>query len=50
MGGAEALLGDAHAEAGQAAIFVLRAQVEVSGLAAAAGRTFDIHLKRSDGT
>lgn len=47
VGGAEALLGDAHAETGQAAVFVLRAQVEVPGLAAGAGRTFDVHLKHS---
>lgn len=47
MGGAEALLGDAHAETGQAAIFVFRAQVEVPRLAAGAGRTFNVHLKHS---
>lgn len=46
MGGAEALLRDAHAEAGQAAVFVFQAQVEVSRLAAATGRTFDVHLQR----
>lgn len=40
VGGAGALLGDAHAEAGQAAIGVAGAQVEVVGLAVAAGRAF----------
>lgn len=45
VGGAKALLGDAHAEARQAAIFVSWAQVEVSGLAAGAGGAFHVHLQ-----
>lgn len=45
VGGAEALLGDAHAEAGQAAIFVPGAQVEVPRLAAGAGGAFSVHLQ-----
>lgn len=44
VGGAGALLGDAHAEAGQAAVGVADAQVEVVGPAAAAGEAFHLGL------
>lgn len=40
VGGAGALLADAHAEAGQAAVGVAGTQVEVVGLAVAAGEAF----------
>lgn len=44
VGGAGALLGDAHAEAGQAAIGVAGTQMEVVGPAAAAGEAFHLGL------
>lgn len=47
VGGAGTLLGDAHAEAGQAAVGVAGAQVEVVGPALAAGEAF--HLGLQDG-
>lgn len=46
VGGAGALLGDPHAETGKAAVFVVLAEVEGSGLAAGARRTLHIHLQR----
>ena len=45
VGGAGALLGDAHAEAGQAAIGVAGAQVEVVRPALAAGEAFHVGLQ-----
>lgn len=47
VGGAGALLGDSHAEAGQAAVRVAGAQMEVVGPALAAGEAF--HLGLQDG-
>lgn len=44
MGRAGALLSDAHTETGQAAIFVLRAEMEGSSLAAGARWAFNVHL------
>lgn len=46
VGGAGALLGDAHAETGEAAVLVVLAQVEGARLAAGAGRTLHVHLQR----
>lgn len=46
VGGAGALLGDSHAEAGQAAFPVLCAQVEVVGLAAAARGSLCVGLEK----
>ena len=45
VGGAGALLSHAHTEARQAAIFVVRAEVEGSGLAGGARRALDVHLR-----
>lgn len=45
VGGAGTLLGDAHAEAGQATIGVAGAQVEVVGPAATAGEAFCLGLR-----
>lgn len=45
VGGAGALLGDAHAEAGQAAIRVAGTQIEVVGPAMAAGEALHLGLK-----
>lgn len=47
VGGAGALLGDAHAEAGQAAVLVFWAQMERSGLAVGARRPVHVHLQHS---
>lgn len=44
VGGAGALLGDAHTEAGQAALGVAGVQVEVVGPAVAAGEAFHLGL------
>lgn len=46
MGGAGALLGNPHAETGEAAVFVVLAEVEGAGLAAGAGLTLHVHLQR----
>lgn len=45
VGGAGALLGDTHAEAGQAAVRVAGAEVEVVGPALAAGEAFHLGLQ-----
>lgn len=45
VGRAGALLSDAHTETGQAAIFVFRAEMEGSRLAAGARWTFNVHLQ-----
>lgn len=49
VGGAGALLGDAHTETGKAAVFVVLAEMEGARLAAVAGRTLHIHLQRHIG-
>lgn len=46
MGGAGALLRDPHAEAGEAAILVVLAEMEGAGLAAGAGRILHVGLQR----
>lgn len=47
VGGAGALLGDTHAEAGQAALPVLCTQVEVVGAAAGAGGSLRVGLREA---
>ena len=47
VGGAGALLGDAHAEAGQAAVSVGGAQVEKAGLTVGTSRAFHVHLENN---
>lgn len=49
VGGAGALLGDTHAEAGQAALGVAGTQVEVVGPAVAAGEALHLGLGRQMG-
>lgn len=48
MGGAGALLSDSHAEAGQAAIFVVCAEVEGSLLTVGASRALNVHLEHNN--
>lgn len=47
VGRAGALLGDAHTETGQAAIFVFRAKMESSGLTVGAVWAVNVHLQHS---
>jgi hypothetical protein len=49
VGGAGTLLGDTHAEAGQAAFRVASTQMEVVGPAVAAGEAFYLGLRWMDG-
>lgn len=48
VGGAGALLSDAHAEARQAAVLVFGAEMEGTGLTVGARWAFNVHLQHSN--